>query len=228
MSRRAAEGRAVKPTSYIISVPTIHAPATDRAAHQRGRAESRPHNLHHQLIWLLQLEPLHRSGSEVLIAHGSKLSWEQRTASTLPLPTVARVWRVVALLASAAHTRGANAEYFTARLPRAKAATRCCCTWTTTCGRNHAPGADRRRCRRARLPRTLTRAVWAERREGLWCGEGTNEPRRRPIGRDCAHKSGRYICEANERYLSVFNDTTDRRSSTRGNGRTSHARRWHG
>ena len=41
---------------------------------------TRPGNLHHQLVWLLQLEPLHRSGSEVLISHGSARSWNERDA----------------------------------------------------------------------------------------------------------------------------------------------------
>ena len=41
---------------------------------------TRPGNLHHQLVWLLQLEPLHRRGSEVLISHGSARSWNERDA----------------------------------------------------------------------------------------------------------------------------------------------------
>lgn len=56
----------------------MHQPRTAQPISVVVPSFARPHNLHHQLIWLLQLEPLHRSGSEVLIAHGSKLSWEQR------------------------------------------------------------------------------------------------------------------------------------------------------
>ena len=35
---------------------------------------ARPSNLAHAIVWLLQLEPLHRTGSEVLISHGSARS----------------------------------------------------------------------------------------------------------------------------------------------------------
>ena len=38
---------------------------------------ARPHNIRHQLRWLLSLEPLHRQGSEVIISHGSSQSYTE-------------------------------------------------------------------------------------------------------------------------------------------------------
>ena len=57
-----------------------HAPQTAHPVSVVIPSHARPHNLPHQLLWLLQLEPLHRAGSEIIISHGSLGSWEQRDA----------------------------------------------------------------------------------------------------------------------------------------------------
>jgi hypothetical protein len=46
--------------------PFAYRPRTKQPVSVAIPSFTRPGNLHHQLVWLLQLEPLHRRGSEVL------------------------------------------------------------------------------------------------------------------------------------------------------------------
>ena len=68
-----------QPAAALPHPPFVHQPRSAQPVSVVVPSFARPNNLHHQLIWLLQLEPLHRSGSEVLISHGSRSSWEQRS-----------------------------------------------------------------------------------------------------------------------------------------------------
>ena len=68
------------PTLQPSFTPFAHRPQTTEPVSVVIPSFARPGNLHHQLVWLLQLEPLHRRRSEVIVSHGSQRSWDERDA----------------------------------------------------------------------------------------------------------------------------------------------------
>ena len=111
---RVKVGPSHRPPAQPHYQPFVHQPRSAQPVSVVVPSFARPHNLHHQLIWLLQLEPLHRSGSEVLIAHGSRSSWEQRGAVDDATADGCAVLRCAASSVRHIDSTALNEEYYTA------------------------------------------------------------------------------------------------------------------
>lgn len=83
----AASGLAAAPPR---EPPFEHAPLTSEPVSVVIASFGRPSNLPHQLLWLLQLEPMFRAGSEVIVSHGSSASLASRDAVDEALATGCR------------------------------------------------------------------------------------------------------------------------------------------